>query len=211
MSDAMPGSRYSDIYPAAREELLLRLTEYRFLHSLSVEETAVSMAMAYGVDPDEARIAGLLHDWDKNYRDDELIERARSFNIPLGDYGEDMAALLHAQTGAEALKRRFPELSPAVIQAVARHTSAAPDMTGLDMVIYIADMIEPLRTQGNLKTLRSLVGKMTLEELFLRAYETTMRHLVSRHRFIHPDSLEVWNAYVRRERIASEQPRKEPK
>jgi hypothetical protein len=27
-----------------------------------------------------------------------------------------------------------------------------------------------------------------------------MRHLINRHRFIHPDSIKVWNAYVSRER-----------
>ena len=202
---------YKALYPKARKKLEKRLTDYRFLHSISVADTAASLAKTYGVDVQEARIAGLLHDWDKHYSDDELIKRARQFRIPIIDYEDDMAALLHAQTGAAALKREFPELSKAVLQAVARHTAAAPDMSDLDMVVYIADMIEPLRTQGNLTTLRAMVGKGSLEELFIKAYEITMRHLVTRHRFIHPDSLAVWNAYIQRERTATDHPKKNKK
>jgi HD superfamily phosphohydrolase YqeK len=61
-------------------------------------------------------------------------------------------------------------------------------------------MIEPLRSQGNLTPLRTIIGKVPLEALFLKSFEMTMDHLIRRHRFIHPDSLEVWNAYIARER-----------
>jgi predicted HD superfamily hydrolase involved in NAD metabolism len=176
------------------------LTEYRLLHSIGVAETAASMAEQYGMDVEQARIAGLLHDWDKNLSDEQLFERAREFDIELVASLEDMAALLHAQTGAAAVKREFPELDAAVIQAIARHTSAAPDMTNLDMIIYVADMIEPLRSRGNLTPLRTIVGKVPLETLFLKSFGITMAHLISRHRFIHPVALEVWNTYIARER-----------
>jgi predicted HD superfamily hydrolase involved in NAD metabolism len=176
------------------------LTEYRLLHSIGVADTAASMAEQYGTDIEKARIAGLLHDWDKNLTDEQLLVRAQEFNIEMVASLEDMAALLHAQTGAAAVKREFPDLDDEVIQAISRHTSAAPDMTDLDMIIYVADMIEPLRSQGNLTPLRTIVGKVPLEVLFLKSFEMTMAHLIHRHRLIHPASLEVWNAYIARER-----------
>ncbi|MCL1847686.1 MAG: bis(5'-nucleosyl)-tetraphosphatase (symmetrical) YqeK [Coriobacteriia bacterium] len=177
-----------------------RLNEYRLLHSYSVAETAASMAAQYGVDVEKARLAGLLHDWDKNLSDEELFDRAREYGLKMLDRLEDMAVLLHALTGAVAVKRQFPELEDDIIQAISRHTSAAPDMTDLDMVIYVADMIEPLRSQGNLTPLRVIVGKVPLEALFLKSFEMSMEHLLRRHRFIHPDSLGVWNACVAAER-----------
>jgi predicted HD superfamily hydrolase involved in NAD metabolism len=158
------------------------------------------MAEQYGMDTEPARLAGLLHDWDKNLTDEQLFERVREFGIELEPRMEDMAVLLHALTGAVAVKREFPELDDGIIQAIARHTSAAPDMSDLDMVIYVADMIEPLRSQGNLAPLRALVGKVPLETLFLKSFERSMEHLIRRHRFIHPASLEVWNEYIARER-----------
>jgi len=177
------------------------LTEFRLLHSFSVAETAADMARKYAIDVKKAQIAGLLHDWDKDLSNEELLERAIKFDIELVEGIEDMAALLHALTGAVAVKREFPQLEDDIIQAIARHTAGAPDMTDLDMIIYVADMIEPLRSQGNLMPLRVIVGKVPLEALFLKSFEMSIEHLLRRHRFIHPDSLEVWNTYVTSERI----------
>lgn len=191
---------WDKLYREARQKLEERLSEYRLLHSISVSDVAAMMAERYGVDIQKARIAGLLHDWDKNLTDEQLLARVREYGMELVSPGEDMAALLHAQTGATAVALEFPDLPLDIIQAISRHTSAAPDMTGLDMIIYIADMIEPLRSQGNLTPLRTIVGKVPLEDLFLKSFEMTMEHLIRRHRFIHPDSLKVWNAYVARER-----------
>ena len=191
---------FDRLYDRARCALEKRLNEYRFLHSISVADTAVMMAARYGVDVDKARIAGLLHDWDKNLGDEELFARAREFGIEPHDNYEDLGVLLHAQTGAIAVQRAFPELADDVIQAIARHTSAASDMTDLDMIIYVADMIEPLRSRENLMPLRAMVGKVPLETLFFKSYEMSMEHLLRRHRFVHPDSVGVWNAYVTRER-----------
>jgi len=159
------------------------------------------MARQYEVDIDKARIAGLLHDWDKNLTDEQLLARTKEFDIKHIEGLEDKGALLHALTGAAAVKREFPELDDDIIQAIARHTAAAPDMTDLDMIIYVSDMIEPLRSQGNLMPLRVIVGKVPLEALFLKSFEMSIEHLLRRHRFIHPDSLEVWNTYVTSERI----------
>ncbi len=184
------------IYIDARKKLEKRLTSYRLLHSISVSDIAVLMANVYEVDTSYAQVAGLLHDWDKNYSDAELIKRAKKFEIELPDDPHNLAFLLHAQTGAEAVAREYPELPFEIIQAIARHTSAAIDMSDLDMLIYVADMIEPLRTAPNLKPLRSLAGNIPLEELFIKCYQETLDHLIRRRRYIHPDSVAVWNAYA---------------
>ncbi|MDR2672876.1 MAG: bis(5'-nucleosyl)-tetraphosphatase (symmetrical) YqeK [Coriobacteriales bacterium] len=191
---------YDAIYQDARKQLQRRLTQWRLLHSISVSDIAALMANVYDVDVNQARIAGLLHDWDKNYSDAELLKRAKRFDIKLPENPLETAALLHAQTGAHAVAQKYPELPRSVIQAIERHTSAAPDMSNLDMIIYVADMIEPLRSQSSLQPLRSIAGHVPLEELFVKCFQATMEHLIRRHRFIHPDSLMVWNNYLAKER-----------
>lgn len=191
---------FDDIYNDARKKLEKRLTQYRLLHSISVAEIAALMANVYEVDTEYARIAGLLHDWDKNYSDEELVERAELFHIQLPDDPRNMAALLHAQTGACAVAEEYPSLPPEIIQAIGRHTSAATDMSDLDMIIYVADMIEPMRSAPSLQPLRALAGNVPLKELFARCYQASLEHLVRRHRYIHPVSIDVWNVYCAKER-----------
>lgn len=190
----------SEIYDDARLKLEKRLTEYRLLHSISVAEISSLMANVYNVDPEYARVAGLLHDWDKNYSDEELVKRAKEFDLVLPDNLQNFAALLHAQTGACAVAREYPGLPKEIVQAISRHTSAATDMSDLDMITYIADMIEPLRSAPSLQPLRSLAGNAPLEELFIKCYQSTLEHLIRRRRYIHPYNIEVWNAYAAKER-----------
>ena len=66
----------SDAFFDARErDLKKRLKPKRFEHARGVSKTAASLAETYGVDVRKARLAGLLHDWDKEYGDDEIRER----------------------------------------------------------------------------------------------------------------------------------------
>lgn len=194
-----------EIYDDAREKLNERLTQYRLLHSISVAEIAELMAQVYEVDPEHARIAGLLHDWDKNYSDEELVERAHSFGIPISKDLQNMPSLLHAQTGAYAVAKEYPELPKEIIQAINRHTSAAKNMSDLDMIIYVADMIEPLRSAPSLRPLRALAGNVPLVDLFTECYKASLEHLVRRKRYIHPDTIKVWNAYVAKVRDRKQQ------
>ena len=185
-----------EIYDDARVKLEGRLTQYRLLHSISASEIAALMAEVYGVDRDYALVAGLLHDWDKACTDAELLDRARSFGIETPDDPQKLVSLIHAQTGAYAVAEEYPDLPPEIIQAIERHTSAATDMSPLDMIIYISDMIEPLRTAPNLLHLRALAGNIPLEELFCTCYRESLERLIRRKRYLHPNSVEIWNTYI---------------
>ena len=73
----------------------------RFEHARGVSKTAASLAETYGVDVRKARLAGLLHDWDKEYGDDEIRERARALGVDVDPYVLDtMPRLLHGPTAA---------------------------------------------------------------------------------------------------------------
>ncbi|NTU88653.1 MAG: HD domain-containing protein [Actinobacteria bacterium] len=189
----------------ADEELIIRMQEAiegrlsgtRLAHSISVAETAGSLAELYGCDVDEARIAGLLHDWDKHLDDDELFERIDELGISVTDELRRMPILLHAHTGAVAVAREFPELSKRIIDAIARHTVAVKDMTDLDEILYVADKIEPFRKTRDAEAIRESVGEKSLHELYIDAYASTLLHLVDRRRFIFPGALDVWNSLVK--------------
>lgn len=178
-----------------------RLSGKRLDHVHSVSKCAAKLARMYGVDEYDARIAGLLHDWDKLLTDDELPARLDELGIERPEHIEYLYPVLHSFTGAAAVKREFPELSDEIISAIRKHTLGDFEMSDLDIIIFTADMIEPLRqTKGRpqIKRLRKMAGKVPLDELYFEAYATTMVSLIERKRFIDPIALDIWNNLVER-------------
>lgn len=190
-----------EFYEARKAELATRVKHRRFEHSLGVSQTAEGLAHVYGADEAVARLAGLLHDWDKGYDDEGARARARELGMDEGSFiYRCMPNLLHGPTAARALERDFPGLPPALLQAIRLHTTGAVDMTDLDMIVYVADAIEPTRDYPGIDKLRALVGRVTLEELFLSTFQDVLVNLVSRRKRIYPQTLEIWNHYIVRAR-----------
>ncbi|QKF06703.1 nicotinate (nicotinamide) nucleotide adenylyltransferase [Berryella wangjianweii] len=192
---------------AVIEALRVRVSPRRLEHILGVRDAAVSLARAYGADATLARLAGLLHDWDKSYGDAAIRARALALDPPIDARAvHGMPALLHGPTAAIALQAVARFVPAEALQAVARHTAGAVDMSDLDMVVYVADAIEPSRRYPGVDRLRALVGEVSLEHLFLETFRHILTNLLERGRTVHPLSLDVWNRYAA-ERRFPEHPR----
>ncbi|MHB1340456.1 MAG: bis(5'-nucleosyl)-tetraphosphatase (symmetrical) YqeK [Coriobacteriia bacterium] len=169
-------------------------------HSVRVAETAGEIAASYGVDVQAARMAGLLHDWCKDTGDAELLDAAAARGIEVTSVDAAVPYLLHSAVGALEVSEAFPGIDNAVVAAIGAHTYGSDDMSPLDMVIYIADTIEPGRKHEPVHGLREAVGTVSLVELFTRTYAESMRHLIDARRRIHPDTAAMWNRLVGGER-----------
>ena len=185
-------------YDTAAQALKERVGEKAFSHSENVARTAGDLALIYGVDPEQARLAGLLHDWDRELTGEELLSAAAVEDIAVTWADECSPRLLHARTGALALTRAFPGLSDEIVRSVELHTLGAVEMSALDMIVYVADMIEPGRAYKGVDDLRETAGTVSLEALFAGAYQQSVLHLVRARKPIHPDTVAVWNAHVAR-------------
>lgn len=185
-----------DRFEFMRRRLQERVKPSRYIHSLGVSQTAEQLARIYGVDEGDAAVAGLLHDWDKALSFKELRKIAKKRAKVPKEVRKNNPAVLHAYTAPYSLKEEFPELSDEILQAIERHTCAAPDMSGLDMVVFIADIIEPGRAFGDVAPLREAVGRVSLEELFYMTYKSTLIYLLEDDKSVHPDSLTTWNSWV---------------
>ena len=188
-----------EFYKARKAELEGRVSPKRFKHSLGVSKACVQLAKQYGLDVPKARIAGLLHDWDKGFSDEEARERVRELGMvdevdPF--VVEHMPMVLHGNTAARALARDFPGIPGDVLQAIDRHTTADEHMAPLDMALYIADAIEPTRQYGRIDELRAAVGTCSLEELYFKTYEYWVFLLFERGKPLHPDTIRIWNSYM---------------
>jgi len=188
----------AELYDRAAETLSARLSEPAYAHSVRVAETAAALAMIYGVDVDDARLAGLLHDWDRELGREGLLDAAQGHGLPLEAIDEASPYLIHARSGAASVKREFPGVGVPVLDAISRHTLGSAEMTDLDMVVYLADMLEPGRDYDGVEALREAAGNVALEELFALGYQQSVAYLVRERRRIHPDTVAVWNARVAR-------------
>lgn len=171
-----------------------RLSGRRLEHVHGVALTCGALAARYGVDPFAAQAAGLLHDWDKHLTLDELWAKVDAFGIAV-PRDDRLAPLLHSWTAAASLPLTFPELPPEVFRAVGRHTVGAVDMTGLDMVLFVADMVEPTRAGDHVAALRALVGGTPLEGVYAACLRQSILYVLETGRYLHPGAIEAWNAW----------------
>lgn len=184
------------LWDAAFEALRGRIGEAGLRHSLGVAQYAGELAEAYGVDVDEARLAGLLHDWSKDASAEDLLSAAVELGIPVTEVDMAVPYLLHAPVAAAEIKSVLPEVSEDVTAAIAAHTYGVVPMQPLDMIVYVADTIEPGRVHEGVEALREAVGHVSLLELFTRAYASSLRHLVDTRRRIHPRTIDMWNRLI---------------
>lgn len=177
----------------AEKALDKRLSGKRLQHSHGVAETARGLAEVYGVDPNTAYVAGLLHDWDKQLPKEDMCERAKSLGIELKKSMCKTPSVLHGVTAAAALPSEFGELPQPILDAIARHTVPVANMTPLDEIVYVADKIEPGRPARDTSEVRSNVGKVSLQELYLETFSSSLSWLLETRRPIYKGSIKVWN------------------
>jgi predicted HD superfamily hydrolase involved in NAD metabolism len=178
----------------------------RYKHSLSVAATAEQMALAYGVDPLQARLAGILHDWDKVLSPAEQIARAQELGVDLGVDPMLVQPLLHGMTAARHLPERYPELPDCIWQAIDRHTIGHADMTQLDMVVFVADGIEPLRRDvPAIHEVRALVDERApLEDVYWTSFYHGVSYVIDTERYLYPGTLDIYNELALRRRAVKD-------
>ncbi|MCF0141869.1 MAG: HD domain-containing protein [Parasporobacterium sp.] len=118
----------------------------RLVHTLGVAYTAAAMAMRYHYDNvDRAMLAGLMHDVAKCIPDEEKIRRCDENYILLSDIERNNPKLIHAKLGALIAEEDYWIHDVEILNAIRTHTTGAPNMTMLQKIIYVADLIEPNR------------------------------------------------------------------
>ena len=139
------------------------LSADRFEHTLGVMYTAESLAMRYGADMTKAAVAGLLHDCAKCIPNSQKLKMCKKHDIEITEMEEQNPSLLHAKLGAYMAKKAYGVEDEEILSAIRWHTTGKPDMSLLDIIIYMADYIEPY--------MDSLFEKSKQDELELKKQE----------------------------------------
>ena len=176
-------------YEEMRALLEKSLKPSRYQHSLGVAETAVFLARRFGVDEEQAQVAGLLHDCAREFRNEDLIAEAEKRLIMVGNIERQMPLLLHAYVGSRLVTEKYGVSDHAIEQAIWRHTVGGAKMTKLDKIIWFADMIEPNRDYPGVEELRSLAKTAALDDMVLAGLTQSITFVLQKGGLIHPDTV----------------------
>ncbi|MBR4109621.1 MAG: bis(5'-nucleosyl)-tetraphosphatase (symmetrical) YqeK [Oscillospiraceae bacterium] len=161
----------------------------RVAHVLGCRDTAVMLAKRWGADETDALRAGLLHDITKALSSPLQMELCRIYGVSLSEFSSRNPKTLHALTGALVAQRIFGE-NPAVVNAIASHTTGKANMTTLEKIIYVADYMEPNRNFEGVETMRQL-AVTDLDGALKMGLQMTLALLQEAGREISPESAQA--------------------
>ena len=192
-----------------KEQVRARLSEKRYLHTLSVAEAAsrlCDMCMPEG--KREAIIASLLHDVTKELSLEEQKLLLNEGDIVLDSEDLESVSILHSFTAPILIKKLFSEFATHnVLSSVRNHTIGSPDMSVFDEIIFLADFIEDTRTYESSVKLRELVysnmrqndiqnNLWVLHTACIRAIDCTVLHLIENKKKINSKNILTRNALL---------------
>ncbi|MGM9928601.1 MAG: bis(5'-nucleosyl)-tetraphosphatase (symmetrical) YqeK [Bacillus sp. (in: firmicutes)] len=173
-----------------------QLTESRYVHTIGVMESAISLAERYGADVKKAETAAIFHDYAK-YRPKEemkrIIEEQRMPEELLSFHSE----MWHAPVGAYLVEKEVGITDEEVLSAITYHTSGRADMTLLEKIVFLADYIEPGRNFPGVDEVRALAEK-DLDVAVVQAMRNTITFLLKKNTRIYPDTFYAYNDLVQK-------------
>ncbi|MBP3656693.1 MAG: bis(5'-nucleosyl)-tetraphosphatase (symmetrical) YqeK [Clostridia bacterium] len=165
----------------------------RYAHTLGVEQTAREMARIFGADEERASLAGLLHDCAKCMTLSQMVKAAKG--IPLDPVMKESKALMHAVAGMCTAQEIYGVRDPEVLGAIRWHTTGRGEMTALEKIVYLADMIEPGRKMFDGLTQLREACMRDLDEAMHMALRMSLEQVRAQGKTLHPDTLAALKAY----------------
>ncbi|MBE3593437.1 MAG: bis(5'-nucleosyl)-tetraphosphatase (symmetrical) YqeK [Candidatus Carbobacillus altaicus] len=179
---------------AARE----MLSSARYHHVEGVVRTAEDLARRYDVDPRRARLAAWLHDLCKEWPKDELRAVLASHHDTV--WLSYSPALWHAPCASYVGAERFGIDDMLVLEAVYVHTTGRGAMSKLDLILWVADYIEPGRTFPEVHLARKL-AYVDLEAAFYYGVRMTLLDLIEQGLRVYPSMWQAYDAYRTKQKV----------
>ncbi|WAM32925.1 bis(5'-nucleosyl)-tetraphosphatase (symmetrical) YqeK [Caldicellulosiruptor morganii] len=183
---------------AIKAKLKDLLDEQRFLHSLGTMEYAILLAQRFGEDIQKAMVAGLVHDCAKCLDREELLNCAFKSGIVIDNIMINQPELLHGPAGSYLAKQLFKIYDVEILNAIAYHTTGRENMTKLEKIIYVADLIEPSRKFKSVEILREKSFE-NLDRAVVMAMDNTIKYVIEKGGLIHPSTIFARNQLILKE------------
>ena len=167
----------------------------RYGHTLGVVNTAIKLAEIYGEDIKKAEIAALCHDVAKNMSYEDMEKIISEEDITLSIDEQNSKELWHSIVAPILGKRIFKIDDEEILNAMRWHTTGKENMTNLEKIIYLADLIEPSRNFEGLEEIRR-ISYENLNLAMLKALTHTTIYLLEQGYAVDLNSVKARNYLV---------------
>ena len=110
-------------------------------HVSSVAAEAKRLALKFGANPEQAQIAGWLHDISVIIPNEERVTAAHTLNVDLLPEEEAFPMIIHQKLSVVFARKIFGVTNPAILSAIGCHTTLKVDSSRLDQVVFVADKV----------------------------------------------------------------------
>ena len=180
------------MYSVYIDYLKQNLNEHRFNHSLNVADKCLYLAQKYDCDQEKAYFCGLIHDICKNESRENMLQMFDKFGIILDNVQENVDLLWHSIAGALVIKERFGVCDEEILNAVKFHTTGRSNMSKLEKIVFLADIISIDRIFDGVEILRE-ISENDLDLAVFHALKSTINNLIYKNSPIHIDTIEAYN------------------
>jgi len=179
--------------------LFKKLNHHRLIHSLNTMREAVKLCDIFDVNINAGAIAGLLHDCAKYANADsdvKLIASNANENEKLIFDNDDhiFPEIRHAYWGEFIAKYLYGVFDKDILNSIYYHTTSRSNSSLLEIIVFVADKIEPGRKFPRIDKLR----KISYNNINAGHYECLsdiIRVLENRKLKIHNDTIEAFNSH----------------
>lgn len=169
----------------------------RYEHTIGVAYTATSLAMRYNSDLKNAEVAGLLHDCAKCVDNEKKLALCEKYNIKINDVERRNPFLLHSKLGSFIAMQKYNIRTKDIINAILNHTTGRPEMSMLEKIIFVADYIEPNRTQAPNLTMIREIAFQNIDLAVEKILKDTLDYLSSSNDEIDPMTEKTYQYYIK--------------
>ena len=178
--------------PFARQALSLEKEE-RAAHSVRVARLALTRAKDLRLSEKDVLTAALMHDCAKNLPANSAYLDGFA---PPTEWGEIPTQVLHQYQGAYVAENYFDVRDEDVLNAIRYHTSGRPNMSEMEKLIFLADMLEEERRYTGVDELRALFwDKDGLDKCLAEALYQTLLFLECKGGEIYPLTRAAYEFY----------------
>lgn len=179
----------NDLYPSNGYIDILKtfLPEKRLIHTANVITCALDKAKPLGLNRDDVFTACALHDIAKYINPEKFPDCVLPENMP--------KPVVHAYLGEYFAREKLGIKNQDILNAIKYHTSGRANMSNLEKLVFVADMIEEGRTYDGVEKLRQIYN-IDFEECFKECLKEEMQHLKNKQTEIFYQTVNAYNYYM---------------